>query len=179
MSDIELIERLCLAAVLGGIIGFEREWRQKNAGLKTNILIAMGSALFTLMSIDLSKSAGGDATRIAAQIVTGIGFLGAGAIMRTGAGIRGLTTAAMIWVNAAIGVACGGGEYRLAVIATGVTLSVLLVMTPIEKALDRHLKNRKGQQSDDDDDPTAVEPSAPREGPVTAAPGVLPPSTHS
>jgi putative Mg2+ transporter-C (MgtC) family protein len=178
MSDIELIERLCLAALLGAILGFEREWRQKNAGLKTNILIAMGSALFTLMSIDLSVSSGGDPTRVAAQIVTGIGFLGAGAIMRTGAGIRGLTTAAMIWVNAAIGVACGGGEYRLAIIATGVTLSVLLVMTPIEKALDRHLKNRKGKD-DDDDDPIAAEPSAARGGPVTPAPGVLPPTTHS
>lgn len=150
MSDIELIERLCLAALLGAVLGFEREWRQKNAGLKTNILIAMGSALFTLMSIDLSASAGGDATRIAAQIVTGIGFLGAGAIMQTGAGIRGLTTAAMIWVNAAIGVACGGGEYRLAIIATIVTLVVLLVMTPIEKVLDRHLKNRNGADDDDD-----------------------------
>ena len=175
MSDIELIERLCLAALLGAILGLEREWRQKNAGLKTNILIAMGSALFTLMSIDLSVSAGGDATRIASQIVTGIGFLGAGAIMRTGAGIRGLTTAAMIWVNAAIGVACGGGEYRLAVIATAVTLIVLLVMTPLEKMLDRHLKNRKG--SGDDDDPNEVEPSAVGDGPRTAAPGALPPAT--
>jgi putative Mg2+ transporter-C (MgtC) family protein len=151
MSDLELIERLCLAVVLGAVLGLEREWRQKDAGLRTNILIAMGSALFTLMSIDLSASSGGDATRIAAQIVTGIGFLGAGAIMRTGAGIRGLTTAAMIWVNAAIGVACGGGEYRLAIIATTITLVVLLVMTPLEKALDRHLKNRRGDDSNDDE----------------------------
>jgi putative Mg2+ transporter-C (MgtC) family protein len=175
MSDIELIERLCLAALLGAILGFEREWRQKNAGLKTNILIAMGSALFTLMSIDLSASAGGDATRVASQIVTGIGFLGAGAIMRTGAGIRGLTTAAMIWVNAAIGVACGGGEFRLAIIATGVTLVVLLVMTPIEKALDRHLRSRKGR--DEDDDANGIEPTQ-SDGPVTPAPGAVPPSTH-
>jgi putative Mg2+ transporter-C (MgtC) family protein len=174
MSDIELIERLCLAALLGAILGFEREWRQKNAGLKTNILIAMGSALFTLMSIDLSASAGGDATRVASQIVTGIGFLGAGAIMRTGAGIRGLTTAAMIWVNAAIGVACGGGEFRLAIIATGVTLVVLLVMTPLEKALDRHLKNRRGR--DEDDEANGIEPQA--GGPGTPAPGAVPPSTQ-
>lgn len=174
MSDIELIERLCLAALLGAILGFEREWRQKNAGLKTNILIAMGSALFTLMSIDLSVSAGGDATRVASQIVTGIGFLGAGAIMRTGAGIRGLTTAAMIWVNAAIGVACGGGEFRLAIIATGVTLAVLLVMTPLEKVLDRHLKNRKA--NGDEEDAPEAEPSQVG-GPGTSAPGSLPPST--
>ncbi len=174
MSDIELIERLCLAALLGAVLGFEREWRQKNAGLKTNILIAMGSALFTLMSIDLSVSSGGDATRVASQIVSGIGFLGAGAIIRTGAGIRGLTTAAMIWVNAAIGVACGGGEYRLAVIATMVALTVLLVITPLERVLDRHLKNRDG--NDDDQGDRAPVPAQVR-GPETTAPGSVPPST--
>lgn len=137
MSDLELIERLCLAAALGAVLGLEREWRQKYAGLRTNILIAIGAALFTVMSIDLSESAGGDPTRIASQIVTGIGFLGAGAIMRTGVGIRGLTTASMIWVNAAIGVAVGGGEYRLAVIATAVTLIVLVVLTPVERWIER------------------------------------------
>ena len=139
MDDLELIKRLCLSAALGAVLGFEREWRQKYAGLRTNILIAIGSTLFTLMSIDLSVSSGGDATRIAAQIVTGIGFLGAGAIMRTGGGVRGLTTAAMIWVNAAIGVAVGGGEYRLAFIATGVTLLVLVLLNPVEGWMDRHL----------------------------------------
>ena len=175
MSDLELIERLCLSALLGALLGFEREVRQKNAGLKTNILIAMGSTLFTLMSIDLSASSGGDATRVAAQIVTGIGFLGAGAIMRTGAGIRGLTTAAMIWVNAAIGVAVGGGEYRLAIIATAVTLIVLLVMTPLEKLLDRRLKNRPNQG--DDDDPTS-EPSGESSGPVVESTGGQPRPTQ-
>ena len=137
MSDLELIERLMLSAALGAVLGLEREWRQKYAGLRTNILIALGSTLFTVMSIDLSDAAGGDPTRVAAQIVTGIGFLGAGAIMRTGVGIRGLTTAAMIWVNAAIGVAVGGGEYRLAVIATGVTLTVLILLNPVERWIDR------------------------------------------
>jgi putative Mg2+ transporter-C (MgtC) family protein len=136
-QDIEFIKRICLSAALGAVLGFEREWRQKYAGLRTNILIAIGSTLFTLMSIDLSKSSGGDATRIAAQIVTGIGFLGAGAIMRTGVDVRGLTTAAMIWVNAAIGVAVGGGEYHLAFIATGVTLTVLVLLNPVERWIDR------------------------------------------
>ena len=178
MSDIELIERLCLAALLGAILGFEREWRQKNAGLKTNILIAMGSALFTLMSIDLSVSAGGDATRVASQIVTGIGFLGAGAIMRTGAGIRGLTTAAMIWVNAAIGVAVGGGEYRLAVIATGVTLMVLIVMTPLEAFIDRRLKNRSRDDDVDDEASTRGGPSGASSGPAVESTGVQPRSTQ-
>ena len=137
MDDLELVKRLCLSAALGAVLGLEREWRQKFAGLRTNILIAIGSTLFTLMSIDLSASSGGDPTRVAAQIVTGIGFLGAGAIMRTGVDVHGLTTAAMIWVNAAIGVAVGGGEYRLAFIATGVTMSVLILLNPVERWIDR------------------------------------------
>jgi putative Mg2+ transporter-C (MgtC) family protein len=144
MDDIELIKRLCLSAALGAVLGIEREWRQKHAGLRTNILIAIGATLFTLMSIDLSASTGGgDPTRIAAQIVTGIGFLGAGAIMRTGVDVRGLTTAAMIWVNAAIGVAVGGGEHRLAIIATAVTLVVLVLLNPVEAWIER--KNSKLQ----------------------------------
>lgn len=147
MDDLELVKRLCLSALLGGLLGFEREWRQKSAGLRTNILIAIGSTLFTLMSIDLTVSSGGDATRVASQIVTGIGFLGAGAIMRTGAGVKGLTTAATIWVNAAVGVAVGGGEYRLALIATSVTLLVLLTLNPLERLIQQRLP----RPSDDDD----------------------------
>ena len=130
MSDLELIERLCLSAFLGGVLGLEREWRNKSAGLRTNILIAMGSTLFTMLSVDLSRSSGGDGTRIAAQIVTGIGFLGAGAIMRTGFDVQGLTTAATIWVNAAVGVAVGGGEYRVAIVAVGVALVALVLLGP-------------------------------------------------
>jgi putative Mg2+ transporter-C (MgtC) family protein len=136
LSDLEFALRLLLAAGLGGIIGLEREWRNKEAGLRTNILITIGSAVFTLMSIELTDGKTGDTSRVAAQIVTGIGFLGAGAIMRTDAGIQGLTTAATIWVNAAIGVAAGGGEYHLAVITTVITLVVLLVLQPIEKHVD-------------------------------------------
>ena len=151
MSDWELVQRLCLAALLGAALGFEREWHQKFAGLRTNILIAIGSTLFTVMSIDLS-AAGGDRTRIAAQIVTGIGFLGAGAIMRTGGGIRGLTTAAMIWVNAAIGVAVGGGEYHVAIITTGVTLFVLILLNPVERWIDRRSPESRKNDSPNDDD---------------------------
>jgi putative Mg2+ transporter-C (MgtC) family protein len=138
LSDAELVARLLTAALLGGILGFERELRQKSAGLRTNILIAIGSALFTLMSYELAGDAqGADPGRVAAQIVTGIGFLGAGAIMRTDSGIHGLTTAATVWVNAAVGVAAGGGEYHLAVIATAVTLAVLLVLWPLERLIDQ------------------------------------------
>src|SRR5688572_6320215 len=137
MTDFELIQRLLLSAGLGAVLGLEREWRQKYAGLRTNILIALGSTLFTVMSIDLSTASGGDPTRVAAQIVTGIGFLGAGAIMRTGSGIRGLTTAAMIWVNAAVGVAVGGGEHRVAIIATIVAVVVLVALDPVERLIAR------------------------------------------
>jgi putative Mg2+ transporter-C (MgtC) family protein len=140
-SDLELIERLLLAAALGAVLGLEREWRNKSAGLRTNILITIGSALFTLMSIELGTG-NADPGRIAAQIVTGIGFLGGGAIMRTDSGVHGMTTAATIWVNAAIGVAAGGGAYHLALIAAGITLFVLLVLPPIEKWIDARLDAR-------------------------------------
>lgn len=143
MEDLELIKRLCLSAALGALLGLEREWRQKDAGLRTNILIAMGSTLFTVMSIDVSTGSGGDSTRIASGIVTGIGFLGAGAIMRKGSSIKGLTTAAMIWVNAAVGVAVGGGEYRVAIIATAVALLVLVLLDPVERALLRRHSSRR------------------------------------
>lgn len=136
IGDPELIRRLITAALLGAALGFEREIRQKDAGLRTNILISVGAALFTLMSIEISGPSG-DPGRIAAQIVTGIGFLGAGAIMRTDSGIQGLTTAATVWVNAAVGVAAGGGEYHLAFIATGITLVALLVLQPIERTIAR------------------------------------------
>ena len=138
MSDAELIRRLLTAVLLGAMLGFEREVRQKSAGLRTNILIAVGAALFTLMSYELAfEATGGDPGRVAAQIVTGIGFLGAGAIMRTGSGVQGLTTAATVWVNAAVGVAAGGGEYHLAFMATAVTLAALLVLEPLERAIAR------------------------------------------
>jgi putative Mg2+ transporter-C (MgtC) family protein len=136
ISDIELIRRLVTATLLGAVLGVEREMRHKAAGLRTNLLIALGAALFTVMSIELSGPRG-DPARIAAQIVTGIGFLGAGAIMRTGSGVQGLTTAATVWVNAAIGVAAGGGSYHLAFIATGITLVTLVVLPPLERLIAR------------------------------------------
>jgi putative Mg2+ transporter-C (MgtC) family protein len=143
LSDFELIQRLLLAALIGGLLGLEREIRQKSAGLRTNILIAVGTTLFTLMSYELADAPGADPGRVAAQIVTGVGFLGAGAIMRTDDRIHGLTTAATVWVNAALGVTVGGGEYHLAMIGTAVTLVVLLLLHPIEAALDRRLMNRR------------------------------------
>ena len=129
-------QRLLLAAGLGAVIGLEREYHQKPAGLRTNILIALGSALITILSISIG-TAGSTPDRIAAQIVTGIGFLGGGAILRSGKSIHGMTTAATIWVNAAIGMAAGAGEFATASAATGLTIVVLAVLPPIESYFER------------------------------------------
>jgi putative Mg2+ transporter-C (MgtC) family protein len=128
--------RLLTAAGLGAAIGLEREIRRKPAGLRTNMLIALGAAVFTTISIELAH-AGGTPDRIAAGVVTGIGFLGAGAIMRNHGTVQGMTTAATIWVNAAIGMAAGAGEYVLAVVATAVTLAVLALLPVVENYFDR------------------------------------------
>ena len=136
MPPLDSFLRLLLAAGLGAAIGLEREYRKKPAGLRTNILIALGAALFTIMSIQLAQI-GGTPDRIAAQIVTGMGFLGGGAILRSGTGIKGMTTAATIWVNAAIGMAAGSGQYALATMATAITLVVLAVLAPIEAFFER------------------------------------------
>lgn len=135
LSNTELIQRLLLAAAIGGLLGAERELRRKSAGFRTNILIALGAAIFTIASAALATG-GADPTRITAQIVTGIGFLGAGTILRNRDGVHGLTTAAIIWVNAALGIAAGGGQYRLAIIGGAIVLAVLLVLGPIEAAIE-------------------------------------------
>lgn len=126
----DVLARLGVAAGLGMAIGIERELRDREAGLRTHVLVSVGSALFTIISAygfhDLLANGGpvirADPTRIAAQIVTGIGFLGAGAIIRQGLSVRGLTTAASLWVVAAIGIASGAGYYSAAVITTVVVL---------------------------------------------------------
>jgi putative Mg2+ transporter-C (MgtC) family protein len=139
MPVIDLMLRLLLAAGLGAAIGIERETRQKPAGLRTNILIALGSALFTMLSIDVG-GAGSTPDRIAAQIVTGVGFLGGGAILRSGRNIHGMTTAATIWVNAAVGMAVGAGQFAMAIAGTLITLGVLALLPPVED----HFARRAG-----------------------------------
>jgi putative Mg2+ transporter-C (MgtC) family protein len=134
--SLDLLWRLLLSAGLGAVIGLEREYRRKPAGLRTNILIAIGSALFTILSISMTASTG-DQSRVAGQIVTGIGFLGGGAILRNRDTVHGMTTAATIWVNAAIGIACGIGQYELATVTTALTLVVLVVLPPIETYFER------------------------------------------
>lgn len=122
--EVEMVLRLLLAAVLGGIIGWERMHAGKLAGVRTNMLVSLGAALFTVASIYGFGSA--DAARVAAGVVAGIGFLGAGAIIRTGEGyLAGLTTAAGIWAVAAIGLAAGAGMYIVAAAAAVIALVAL------------------------------------------------------
>jgi putative Mg2+ transporter-C (MgtC) family protein len=123
---IEMILRLLLATVLGGAIGLQRELTGKEAGLRTNMLIALGAALITVLSIKAFP--GSDPSRLAAGIAAGIGFIGAGVILhRSGGAVVGLTTAATIWAVAGIGIAAGAGEYLIAVVATVLALGILLL----------------------------------------------------
>jgi putative Mg2+ transporter-C (MgtC) family protein len=124
--------KLILAALLGGIIGVEREIRDKPAGLRTNILICVGSTLFMSISTKVAQILGGDPTRIAAQIISGIGFLGAGAVLHSHGFVLGLTTAATIWVVAGVGMALGSGMYVVALFTTGMSLVTLYFLSFIE-----------------------------------------------
>jgi len=133
----ELLLQIVLATVLGGAIGMERELSGKPAGLRTNILICVGATLFTVLSFKLSAN-GGDPTRIAAQILPGVGFIGAGTILHMRGSVTGLTSAATIWVVSAIGMAIGGGAYQEAV---GTTLFVMLILAGlgyVEVVVARH-----------------------------------------
>lgn len=150
MADVlrlDLLARLALATLLGGVIGWEREASGKPAGLRTNILICVGAALLTDLSIAFSTLArdtgpAWDPSRIAAQIVSGIGFLGAGMIMQAKGTVTGLTTAATLWVVAAIGMTAGAGAYLE---ATGTTLLVLVILWPLGWVEDRIEASRRGR----------------------------------
>jgi putative Mg2+ transporter-C (MgtC) family protein len=139
----EAFLRLALAALFGGVIGIEREFREREAGLRTHMLVSVGSALFTITSAygfrDFLVQGGAvvraDPSRVAAQIVTGIGFLGAGAIIRQGLAVRGLTTAATVWVCAAIGLAAGTGYYSAALMTTLVAVFLLWPMRIVARRL--------------------------------------------
>ena len=135
LSFIDMTVRLLLATLLTGLIGFEREATGKAAGLRTHAMVGFGAALFTIVSIAGFNE--GDPARVAAQIVTGIGFLGAGAIWRNESNVKGLTTAAGLWAAAAIGMGIGSGMLLVATMGTLITLGVLLGLRRIDLAIAR------------------------------------------
>lgn len=127
----EDVIKLVLAIAVGGLIGAEREFRDKSAGFRTLIFICVGSTLFTMFSLKIAEDS--DPARIAAQIVTGVGFLGAGAILRDRGRIVGLTTASMIWLAAALGMGIGSGNYLVTMVGTGIILVVLWIFPRFEQ----------------------------------------------
>lgn len=141
MNDITLTAftiRLLCAMFAGFLIGMEREWQKKPAGIRTNTLVASGAGLFVLLALEITPSAG-DPSRIIGQVVTGIGFLGAGIIFKEGGDVYGLTTAATVWCSAAIGCFAGAGLYAETVIGVLVIISINLLLIPVDK----WIKNKK------------------------------------
>ena len=138
ITDNEILIRLAIAAVLGMIIGFERERQNQPAGLRTHTILAIGSCLAMTISINLAMqfqplAPNGDPARLAAQVISGIGFLGAGAILRYGTSVKGLTTAASLWTNAIIGLAVGAGHYFAAIGTAAMLLVILVLLNVLEK----------------------------------------------
>jgi putative Mg2+ transporter-C (MgtC) family protein len=132
--QLELVLRLGLSVALGAVIGLERERDRQAAGLRTHILVTLGATLFTIVSAYGFSGPSADPTRIAAQIVTGIGFIGAGAILHHRGSVHGLTTAASLWAVAAIGMAAGAGLYPMAIASTGIVLVVLWLLDRVAHA---------------------------------------------
>jgi putative Mg2+ transporter-C (MgtC) family protein len=135
MPILEPFLRILIAAVLAGVIGIEREIREHTAGFRTHILVSVGAAAFTLASSYGLEGTGMDPNRISAQVVTGIGFLGAGAIIRYGASVRGLTTAASLWTVAAVGMLAAQGFYSAALITTGIVIASLYILRIVEERI--------------------------------------------
>ena len=133
---------LLAATILGAAIGLEREFFHKAAGLRTNTLICLGACLFTILSKQIGALYEDSSTRIAAHIVGGVGFLGAGAILQDRGGVQGITTAATIWLVASLGMSCGAGFYSLAVITTILTIATLLGFGLLEKKFNEKLSRK-------------------------------------
>ncbi|MAG04146.1 MAG: methyltransferase [Acidimicrobiaceae bacterium] len=131
-TELELVARLALAVALGAVLGLERETRHKTAGLRTHTLVALGAALFTIAGAFAVTGDQNDPSRVAAQVVTGIGFIGAGAMIRSGVTITGITTAATLWMAAAFGVAAGMGLYVVSVASGAMALIVVLAFGPLK-----------------------------------------------
>jgi len=149
IADKEIITRVIFAIILGSAIGLERELTNKSAGLRTQIMVCLGACIFTILSIYGFSTAVtlyplGDPSRVAAQIITGIGFIGAGTVLRQGLTVTGLTTASTLWIVAAIGMACGCGKISLAVVSTILAIAVLVLVRIVEiKIMPRNLKHMR------------------------------------
>lgn len=139
IDTLTTITNLGAAVLFGGVIGLERQWRQRLAGLRTNALVSLGAATFILFQTIFAVA---DPTRIAAQVVTGIGFLGAGIIFREGLSIHGLNTAATLWCSAAIGILAGAGAFKAAAIATIFVVSVNLLLRTVVKKINDKVEHR-------------------------------------
>ena len=147
-NDLAVAFRLLLAAILGALIGLEREVHEHPAGMRTHLLVSLGSAGFTALSIYAFPSPGADPARVAAQIVTGIGFLGAGAILKQGVTIHGLTTAASLWVAAAVGMAAGAGAW---VTALTITVIAIVSLWPLRRIEERFVRKHRHEGPHEDD----------------------------
>ena len=149
LQNPEILIRVIFAIILGSVIGFEREMTNKSAGLRTQIMVCLGACIFTILSIYGFSTAVsiypiGDPSRVAAQIITGIGFIGAGTVLRQGLTVTGLTTASTLWIVAAIGMACGCGMISLATVSTILAVAILVLIRIFElKIMPHNLKHQK------------------------------------
>jgi len=148
LDAIDFLVRLSVAALLGLAIGFERQWRQRAAGLHTSSLVAIGSALFAMLDATLGP---GDTTRIVAGIVTGVGFIAGGSILRSGLTVTGLNTAATMWATAAVGALAGFGLFRQAAAGMAAIIILNLVLQPLAQAIDTRSQQQRGRSTEDGD----------------------------
>lgn len=158
-TALDLTFRVLVAVALGAAIGLERQWRLRTAGIRTNALVSAGSALFVILgAVGLGEGPGADPTRVAAQVVSGIGFLGAGVILRDGANIRGLTTAATLWCAAAIGSLAGAGMEEVALIGSVAIIATNTLLRPLSRLVNRRMASRGvGPATEPDSDEESTE----------------------
>lgn len=149
MGTLDFALRLLAAIGAGFIIGFEREWRSKSAGLRTISLVTIGAALYVLLSIMITDAKGGDVSRIIGQVVTGIGFLGGGIIFKEGVSVRGLTTAATVWCSSAIGALAAGGFFYETLLGTLAILAVNIILIPMNDFI-HTLRNKQAEKHHSD-----------------------------
>lgn len=152
LAVLDIAVRVGAAIVLGAAIGLERQWRLRTAGIRTNALVSVGAALFVIVGAFGWTSPGADPTRVAAQVVSGIGFLGAGVILRDGLEVRGLTTAATLWCAAAVGSLAGAGMYWIALVGTAAIVATNTLLRPLSRAVNRRtapVRNGRTEANED------------------------------